>query len=483
MATAVKDLHPNLIGGEWRPSGEAAENVNPSNLADIVGLYARASAKDAAEAIDAAAAAFPAWSTGSIQARADLLDKIGTEIIARKDELGRLLAREEGKTLPEGIGEATRAGQIFKFFAGETVRIQGEKIASIRPGIDVEITREPVGVVGLITPWNFPIAIPAWKIAPALAYGNTVVFKPADLVPGCGWAIADIIQRAGAPKGVFNLAMGRGSVVGETILNSTKVAAISFTGSVETGRRIAQVAVGRMAKVQLEMGGKNPLVVLDDAELDIAVNCAVQGAFYSTGQRCTASSRLIVTEKIHDRFVDAVAAKIKALKVDDAVKPGTDIGPVVDAKQLKQDMDYVAVAQKEGGKLVAGGERLNRETEGFYMAPALISETSNAMRINREEVFGPVASVIRVKSYEEALATANDTPFGLSSGICTTSLKHASHYKRHAQAGMVMVNLPTAGVDYHVPFGGRKGSSYGPREQGRYAAEFYTTVKTAYTLP
>ncbi len=483
MATAVKDLHPNLIAGEWRPSGEAAENRNPSNLADVVGLYARATAKDAAEAIEAAAAAFPAWSTGSIQARSDLLDKVGTEIIARKDELGRLLSREEGKTLPEGIGEATRAGQIFKFFAGEVVRIQGEKIASIRPGIDVEITREPVGVIGLITPWNFPIAIPAWKIAPALAYGNTVVFKPADLVPGSAWAIADIIQRAGAPKGVFNLVMGRGSVVGEVILKSPKVAAISFTGSVETGKLVAQAAVERMAKVQLEMGGKNPLVVLDDAELEVAVNCAVQGAFYSTGQRCTASSRLIVTEKIHDRFVDAVAAKIKALKVDDAVKPGTDIGPVVDAKQLKQDMDYVAAAQKEGGRLVAGGERLNRETEGFYLAPALISETSNAMRINREEVFGPVASVIRVKSYEEALATANDTPFGLSSGICTTSLKHASHYKRHAQAGMVMVNLPTAGVDYHVPFGGRKGSSYGPREQGRYAAEFYTTVKTAYTLP
>jgi aldehyde dehydrogenase (NAD+) len=482
MATAVKDLHPNLIAGDWRASGDAAENVNPSNLADTVGLYARASAKDAAEAIDAAHAAFPAWSTTTVQVRADLLDKVGTEILARKDELGRLLSREEGKTLPEGIGEAARAGQIFKFFAGEALRIQGEKIGSVRPGVDVEVTREPVGVVGLITPWNFPIAIPAWKIAPALAYGNTVVVKPADLVPGCAWAIADIIQRAGAPKGVFNLVMGRGSVVGEAILASPKVAAISFTGSVETGKRVALAAVQRMAKVQLEMGGKNPLVVLDDAELDVAVNCAVQGAFFSTGQRCTASSRLIVTDKIHDRFVDAVAAKIKALKIDDALKPGTDIGPVVDAKQLKQDMDYVDIAKKEGGQVI-GGERLNRESEGFYLAPALISGTTNAMRINREEVFGPVASVIRVKSYDEALATANDTPFGLSAGICTTSLKHASHFKRHSQAGMVMVNLPTAGVDYHVPFGGRKGSSYGPREQGRYAVEFYTTVKTAYTLP
>ena len=302
-------------------------------------------------------------------------------------------------------------------------------------------------------------------------------------MPGCAWAIAEILAKAGIPAGVFNLVMGRGSVVGDAFVNSPDVNALSFTGSVPTGRAIAQKAVARMAKIQLEMGGKNPLVVLDDADLGTAVNCAVQGAYFSTGQRCTASSRLIVTAGIHDRFVAAVTEKLKTLKVDDALAQGTDIGPVVDAAQLDQDLAYIDIGKRESANLVAGGERLTRKTEGFYMAPALFTEATNAMRIAREEIFGPVACVVRARDYDEALALANDTEFGLSSGIVTTSLKHASHFKRHAQAGMVMVNVPTAGVDYHVPFGGRKGSSYGPREQGRYAAEFFTTVKTAYTAP
>jgi len=473
----------NYIAGDWVAGVSARPNRNPSNLADVIGEYAQADAAQTSEAIAAAARAFPAWASGSIQDRANSLDKIGAEILARKDELGRLLSREEGKTLPEGVGEVARAGQIFRFFAGEVVRAAGEKLASVRPGVDIEITREPIGVIGIITPWNFPIAIPAWKIAPALAYGNTVLFKPADFVPGSAWALADIIVRSGIPAGVFNLVMGRGSVVGETLVNHPSVAAISFTGSVQTGRSIAAKAIARMAKLQLEMGGKNPLVVLDDADLATAVNVAVQGAYYSTGQRCTASSRLIVTAGIHDRFVGALAEKVKSLKVDDALAPGTDIGPVVDQSQLDQDLTYLDVGRKEGAKLVLGGERLTRQHEGYYLAPALFSEASNGMRISREEIFGPVASVIRAKDYDEALSLANDTEFGLSAGIVTNSLKHASHFKRHAQAGMVMVNLATAGVDYHVPFGGRKGSSYGPREQGRYAAEFYTVVKTAYTAP
>jgi alpha-ketoglutaric semialdehyde dehydrogenase len=475
--------HANLVAGKWVSSTEANRNINPSNLDDLVGEYARADAAQAREAIAAAAAAAPGWARGNLQERADLLDRIGSTILERRTELGTLLSREEGKTLPEGIGEASRAGYIFKFFAGEVVRLTGEKIPSTRPGVDVEITREPIGVVGIITPWNFPLAIPAWKIAPALAYGNCVVFKPADLVPGCGWALADIINQAGAPPGVFNLVMGRGSVVGEAIINAPEVAGVSFTGSVETGRAVARKAVERMAKVQLEMGGKNPLVIVDDADLAVAVNCATQGAYFSTGQRCTASSRFIVTEGIHDRFVAATIERLKALKVDDALKEGTEIGPVVDQTQLDQDLKYLDVGQKEGARLAFGGERLERSRKGFYLCPALFTESTNAMRINREEIFGPVASVIRVRDYEEALAVANDTPFGLSSGIVTTSLKHASHFKRNSQAGMVMVNLPTAGVDYHVPFGGRKASSYGPREQGRYAVEFYTTVKTAYTAP
>jgi aldehyde dehydrogenase (NAD+) len=408
---------------------------------------------------------------------------VGTDILARKDELGRLLSREEGKTLPEGVGETVRAGHIFKFFAGEALRLSGEKVPSVRPGVDVEITREPVGVVGLITPWNFPTAIPAWKIAPALAFGNTVVFKPAQWTPACAWALAEILVTAGIPPGVFNLVMGSGSVVGDTIVNHRDVAAISFTGSMETGQSIAKKAVARMAKVQLEMGSKNPLVVLDDADLATAVNVAVQGAYFSTGQRCTASSRLIVTAGIHDRFVHALTERLSTLKVDNALTPGTEIGPVVEKPQLDIDLEYIGVGQREGARLAVGGERVKRPTDGYYLSPALFVDATNQMRISREEIFGPVACVIRAKNYDEALAIANDTETGLSSGIVTSSLKHASHFQRHAQAGMVMVNLPTAGVDYHVPFGGRKASSYGPREQGRYAAEFYTTVKTTYIAP
>jgi acyl-CoA reductase-like NAD-dependent aldehyde dehydrogenase len=473
----------NYIDGEWVAGASWTANRNPSDLSDVIGEYAQADAAQTNAAVSAAARASGAWATSSIQDRANILDKVGSDILARKDELGRLLAREEGKTLPEGIGETARAGHIFKFFAGEALRLSGEKVPSVRSGVDVEITREPVGVVGLITPWNFPIAIPAWKIAPALAFGNTVVFKPAQWTPGCAWVLAEILAAAGIPPGVFNLVMGSGSVVGETLVNHPDVAALSFTGSMETGRSIARKAVARMAKIQLEMGSKNPLVVLDDADLPTAVNVAVQGAYFSTGQRCTASSRLIVTEGIHDRFVAALTDRLATLRVDHALTPGTDIGPVVERPQLDTDLEYIAVGREEGATLAAGGERVARATDGYYMSPALFVGATNAMRISREEIFGPVACVIRTKNYDEALAVANDTDTGLSSGIVTSSLKLASHFKRHAQAGMVMVNLPTAGVDYHVPFGGRKGSSYGPREQGRYAAEFYTTVKTTYIAP
>lgn len=474
-------IHQNLIAGEWVGT-DASKNINPSNTNDVVGEYARASAEDTKAAIAAAKAAFPAWSRSGVLERHAILRKTADEILARKDELGRLLSREEGKTLAEGIGETVRAGQIFDFFAGECLRLAGETLPSVRPGVGVEVTREPVGVVGIITPWNFPIAIPAWKIAPALCYGNTVVFKPADLVPGSSWAIVDILVRAGLPGGVLNLVMGRGSVVGQTILDSPDVDAITFTGSTGTGKRVAAASIEHNRKFQLEMGGKNPFVVLDDADIGVAVEAAVNSAFFSTGQRCTASSRVIVTEGIHDRFVAAAIERLKGVVVDDALKAGTHVGPVVDESQLKQDTDYIEIGRQEGAKLAFGGERLERDNPGFYLQPALFTEATNQMRISREEIFGPVAAVIRVRDYEEALAVANDTAFGLSSGIATTSLKHATHFKRNSEAGMVMVNLPTAGVDFHVPFGGRKGSSYGPREQGRYASEFYTTVKTAYTM-
>ena len=479
----MKKTKRNFIGGEWLEGANAADNINPSDTSDIIGEYAHASAAQTQQAIDAAYQASSAWGNSSIQHRSDILDNIGSEILQRREELGELVSREEGKTLPEGIGEATRAGQVFKFFAGEALRPGGEFIDSIRPGLDVSVTRAPMGVVGLILPWNFPIAIPAWKVAPALAYGNAVVFKPAELVPATAHAMAEIIVNAGVPDGVFNLVMGTGAEVGATIVNHPAVNAISFTGSVRTGRDVALAAASRMAKVQLEMGGKNPLVVLDDADLSTAVECAVNGAYFSTGQRCTASSRLIVTEGIHDKFVAAVSERMRKLTVDHALKAGTDIGPVVDQRQLQQNLDYIQVGINDGANLVCGGEQVSRDTHGFFMTPALFTESSNKMRINREEVFGPVATVIRVKDYEEALATANDTEFGLSSGIVTTSLKYSSHFKRHIQSGVASVNVPTAGVDYHVPFGGIKSSSYGSREQGSYAKEFYTTVKTAYTLP
>lgn len=473
---------PNLIDGRAVESADRSTDLNPSNLSDVVGEFARGSNADADAAIAAARIAFRKWSRTTPQERFDILDRAGTEILARKDELGRLLSREQGKPLADGIGEAARAGAIFKFFAGEAVRLTGEKVDSTRPGIEVDITREPLGVVAAITPWNFPLAIPAWKIAPALAFGNCVVFKPAELVPASPWTLVEIIQRAGLPAGVLNLVMGPGSRLGARISESPDVDAVSFTGSQDVGPGVAAAAVRSGARVQLEMGGKNPLIVLDDADLTTAASIAVNGAFFQAGQRCTASSRLIVTDGIHDRFVDAMIARMKALVVDDALKPGTEIGPVVDERQLEKNLEYVEIGRHEGARLAHGGERLKRQTDGYYMAPAIFTESSPAMRINREEIFGPIAAVIRVKNYEEALAVANETPFGLSAGIATTSLTYATHFKRNIESGLVMVNLPTAGLDYHVPFGGRKKSSYGPREQGTYAKEFYTIVKTSYVM-
>jgi aldehyde dehydrogenase (NAD+) len=479
----MNKVFPNLIDGRTVESADRNTDLNPSNLTDVIGEFARGSTADLDEAIAAARRDFEVWSQSTPQERFDVLDRAGTEILERKEELGRLLSREQGKPLADGIGEAARAGAIFKFFAGEALRLGGEIFDSVRPGIDVEITREPLGVVAAITPWNFPLAIPAWKIAPAIAFGNTVVFKPAELTPASPWTLVDIVQRAGLPPGALNLVMGPGADLGARLASSPDVDAVSFTGSQDVGPSVAAAAVKAGSRVQLEMGGKNPLIVLDDADLAVAVAVAVNGAFFQAGQRCTASSRLIVTEGIHNRFVSAVIERMRTLVVDDALKPGTEIGPVVDARQLAKNEEYLAIGRAEGARLAHGGERLQRDAEGYYMAPALFTETTPAMRINREEIFGPVAAVIRVKDYDEALETANNTPFGLSAGIVTTSLRHASHFKRNSASGLVMVNLPTAGLDYHVPFGGRKKSSYGPREQGSYAKEFYTVVKTAYTAP
>ena len=472
--------YAHYIAGEWVTDDAVSININPSNIDDIVGEFSRGDAARVDEAVAAANAAQPDWAAASPQLRHDVLEKASNLITSRKDELGRLLSREEGKTLAEGIGETMRAAQVFKFFAGEAIRNVGDAVASIRPGIDVTVEREAVGTIGLITPWNFPIAIPAWKLAPALAYGNAVVMKPAELTPGCAWELAKILHEAGCPAGVFNLVMGPGSTVGARIVEHPGIDAISFTGSVATGNTIAVQCASTGKRVQMEMGGKNPLVVVDDADLDVAVATAINGAFFSTGQRCTASSRLIVTAGIHDAFLEKLTSAAANLIVGDALDAATQIGPVVDQKQLDQNLRYLKLASDEGCD-VRGGELANGP--GFFMKPAIFAGATNQMTVSREEIFGPMASVIKVADYDEALAVANDTEFGLSAGICTTSLRYASDFRKKAQAGMVMVNLPTAGVDYHVPFGGRKGSSYGPREQGSYAREFYTIVKTSYIAP
>lgn len=470
----------NFIDGQWVGGKATTPNFNPSNSDEIIDHYSLGGQAEAEQAVDAAVRAFQSWRFSNPQMRHDCLKVIGDGIMARHEEIAQMLAREEGKILREAMAETERAARIFNFFAGEALRLAGELLSSVRPGVSVEMTREPVGPVGLITPWNFPIAIPAWKIAPALCYGNTVVLKPAELVPGSAWLLTDIISKSGLPDGVFNLVMGPGPVVGQSLLDAPGLRAISFTGSTATGARVAEASVRLGRKYQLEMGGKNPLVVLDDADIEVAASAALDGAFFSTGQRCTASSRLIVTEGIHSRFVEALTEKVRSMKVGPALDPGSDMGPVVDQVQLDQNLNYIEGARRDGANLRAGGSLVSCATPGFYLEPTLFTDTDPKMRINREEVFGPVACVIRARDYDAALALANDTEFGLTAGICTTSLKFAQHFKAHAQAGMVMVNLPTAGVDYHVPFGGTKGSSFGPREQGRYAAEFFTTVKTSY---
>jgi aldehyde dehydrogenase (NAD+) len=471
------DMHQNLIGGVWVDGDSVTHNLNPANPSDEIGVFARASAADVSTAVAAAAEALPGWALATPQVRADVLENVAQAILARADELGTLLAREEGKTLAEAKGEVIRAAQIFRFFAGEAVRIKGAAGRSIRPGVDVEVSREPVGVVGIVTPWNFPIAIPAWKIAPALAYGNTVVFKPADLTPASAHALVQIVHDAGAPAGAINLVMGRGSVVGDAIVTHPEVAAISFTGSVPVGRGLAVQAAQGMKKIQLEMGGKNPTIVTQSADLDAAVAGILNAAFFSTGQRCTATSRIIVDKAVHDGFVAKFRVAMENLNVGDPLDPKVQIGPVVSESQLTNNLNYVALAAKEGAEVI-GGSRCG--TDGFMQAPALFLNAANDMRICQEEIFGPCAAIISVDDFDEAVAVANDTSFGLSSGIYTQSLSEARAFKRMSKAGMTMVNLPTAGVDYHVPFGGTKGSSLGAREQGANAIEFYTTVKTIY---
>ncbi|SNT02256.1 aldehyde dehydrogenase family protein [Sphingopyxis indica] len=469
----------HYIGGEWVKADASLDSLNPSDTGDIVARFPDGGAADVDRAVAAASDAFAGWAAASPEVRADLLHKVGEALFARSAEIGELLAREEGKTRAEGIGETLRAARIFRYFAGEALRRHGLTLESTRPGLDVATYREPLGVVGLITPWNFPIAIPAWKAAPALAFGNSVVLKPANITPAIATALTEIIAEAGAPPGVFNLVLGRGDV-GRALVDHDDVAAISFTGSQAVGAQVGSAAMAKQKRVQMEMGGKNPLVVLADADLDRAVAIAADGGFFQTGQRCTASSRVIVEDAIHDRFVAALAERARALKVGPALAADTQVGPASSEAQLEQNFRYVDVARGEGGRIAAGGDRVEAASPGYYMQPTVIADTAPDMRINNEEVFGPVVSTIRVKDYDEALAVANRGDFGLSAGIVTNSAKHIRDFRKNVRAGMVMINLPTAGVDYHVPFGGTRSSSYGPREQGFAAVEYYTQIKTVY---
>lgn len=476
-------MYPHFIGGDWIETSNSLRSINPSDISDCVGEYAQADAAQVDDAVDAALRAGRKWATSGLEQRCVTLVAIGDELIERSVELGELLSREEGKPRTEGIAEVNRAGQFFQYYGAEVLRQTGDKVASVRSGVEVDVTREPVGVVAVITPWNFPIATATWKIAPALAFGNAVVWKPANETPGMAWALAEIMSRQNLPPGLFNLVMGPGNGVGDYLAGHAGVNAVSFTGSLEVGRRVAAAAAANLTRFQLELGSKNALVVMDDADLDLAAQCAVNGAYSGSGQKCTASSRLIVHDTVHDELVHKLREKLLSMKVDHALKQGTDIGPVVSDRQLAGNLSYVALAREEGCEHVCGGDRVERDTEGYYMTPALFTNTRNDMRVNREEMFAPIACVIRVGSYDEAVALANDTEYGLTSGIVTSSLSRATHFRRNVETGCVMVNLPTAGTDYHVPFGGRKSSGFGPREQGRYAVEFYTEIKTSYVNP
>ena len=476
----MADHKKNYIAGEWVSGETKIENRSPSDVSDLIGLYAQATPAQLSDALDAAQTAQRAWAAYGMERKQAVLMAIGNELMARSEELGTLLSREEGKPLAEGKGEVYRAGQFFTYYAAECLRQIGENADSVRDGIEIDVRREPVGVVAVVSPWNFPTATASWKIAPALCYGNAVVWKPANLTPASAVALTEIIAKQDIPAGVFSLVMGSGGSIGQSLIEDARVNAVSFTGSVPVGRGIAASAVQNFTKIQLEMGSKNALAVMDDADLDLAVTLALGGAFGGTGQKCTASSRLVVHEGIHDAFVEKLVARAEAMVVGHALEAGTQIGPVVSESQLQENLSYVDLGKSEGAELACGGVRLERPTEGFYMSPGVFLNTTNDMQINRDEMFAPLTSVIKVGSYDEALTVVNDTRFGLTSGIVTNSLARANHFRRNARTGVVTVNLPTAGTDYHVPFGGRGDSSYGPREQGKAAAEFYTTVKTAY---
>ncbi len=469
----------NYIAGQWVEGTSSIKNINPSDTSELIDEYTTCTDEQFEQSIRSAAIAQKEWETVGIEKKSQILIKIGNELIQKSQQIGELLSREEGKPLNEGIGEVARAGQQFQYYGSECLRLYGEKIPSTRPGFQVEISREPLGVVGIISPWNFPIAIPAWKAAPAMMCGNAVILKPASLTIGSAIALTEIIAKQDIPAGLFNLVLGSGSDIGHKISTHPKIAAITFTGSVEVGKKLYQNSSSTMKKMQMEMGSKNPLVVMDDADLKTAITCAVNGAYGGTGQKCTASSRLIVHENIYKDFVKGLLESIKNLKVGHALDEGTQMGPASNQSQFESNLEYIDIGKGEA-KLEFGGNPMNMRTLGYYMEPTLFIDGDNKSRINQEEMFGPIACVIPTKNLDHALEIANETDFGLSSGIITRSLAKAEFFKQNIKTGVTTVNLPTAGLDYHVPFGGRKASSFGPREQGTYARDFYSQVKTSY---
>ncbi len=470
----------NFIAGKWIETDEVASNINPSDTSDIVSKFYKGTFNHIFETIDYAAKVQKDWAKSSIFLRQEILDDIANKLLAQKEYYGEIIAREAGKPIKEAIDEVVKSAEFFSYFAAEAIRQKGAFMDSPRDSVDIEVINEPVGVVGVITPWNYPLAIPAWKIAPALAFGNSVIFKPSSQTPAIAYILAKIIDSTKLPKGVFSLTYGKGGVIGNALAESKKVQAITFTGSVGAGKELAKRSITSMTKLQLEMGSKNSLIILDDANLDVAVEAAIKGAYNANGQKCTSCSKIIVTPGIYDKFIEAFKAKMKTLVVGHALDKTSQIGPCIDKNQLDANLAYVKLGQEEGATLVCGGEALESPTGGYFFTPALFVDGKSEMRINQEEMFAAIACVIKAKDYEEAVEILNDTEFGLSGGIITNNLNIAMRFKHDAEIGNVMINLPTAGMDNHVPFGGRKGSSFGSREKSYAASDFYTTTKTAY---
>jgi aldehyde dehydrogenase (NAD+) len=476
----------NYINGEWRAAsgGKTLENRNPANRDEVIAEFASSEAADVEAALDAASEAYRTWRLSSPITRANILHKAANILESRISDVGRELTREEGKTLKEGIGETTRAVQILRYFAGEAQQPSGEHYPSANPLTLLYTTREPLGVTAIVTPWNFPIAIPAWKIAPALAFGNTVVFKPASLTPLSAVRLVEALADAGLPPGVLNLVTGSASAIGDPLLRDPRVVAISFTGSNETGAALRKLAAERGAKLQLELGGKNPAIVLADADLEHALTHVINGAMMSTGQKCTATSRAIVDRRIADKFTSMLGERISGLKVGDPLANETQIGPLVDDSSARRVAGEVTAAKEAGSELLVGGNVLGGDLErGAFVAPALFAGVDPSSRLGQDELFGPVLGVISVDGIDEALAVANQVRFGLSASLFTRDLERALTFAREIEAGIVHVNSETAGAEPHVPFGGMKGSSSYSREQGKSSREFFTQIKTVYLDP